>query len=87
MYQLVYSRRSNPLTSGNILNPWQAPGDGNYTFNSIWSDPTNQSPFVTAYGGASVTVYGLLDLDIQNCLSTCENLSPQWQYAGLENGK
>jgi hypothetical protein len=86
-YQLVYSRRSTPLTSGDIMNPWQAPGDGNYTFNSIWSDATNQSPFITPYSGMQVMVYGSTDLGTQSCLSYCGNLSPQWQYAGLENGK
>jgi hypothetical protein len=75
------------LTSGDVATPWQAPGDGNYTFDSIWSDAANQSPFITTYGGAQVTILGEGDLDIQNCLNYCENLNPQWQYAGLENGE
>jgi hypothetical protein len=86
-YQLIYTRRPNPLTSADVANPWQAPGDGNYTFDSIWSDTTNQGPFVKAYGNAQVTISGEGDLDIQTCLSYCENLNPRSQYAGLEHGK
>jgi hypothetical protein len=83
---LVYTLRSRPLTSADVSNPWQPPGDGNYTFDSIWSDPSEQSPFVTVFGDAQVSVSGS-NLDVQDCLNYCEGLNPQWQYAGLESGK
>ncbi|KAJ5034908.1 uncharacterized protein L3040_008176 [Drepanopeziza brunnea f. sp. 'multigermtubi'] len=95
-FTLVYRVRTTFLTSGSISTPYIVPGNGQWSYDGLYSDPLRISPFVTRQDGLATTLVVRTQVDIGSCLASCGlnghllgdvyGQSTDFQYAGITSG-
>lgn len=97
---IVYKLRTTRLTSANVPNPWLPPGNNQWGFDGLYSDPGQRSPFAFRSDLLTTTpVFRRSQADVGSCLEDCAflphllptfpdilGLNSTWQYAGIVNG-